>query len=86
MPEAAPDYYTGFTQAEVETLFAKFKAELSKVIQQYATSGDSVLRIQRDQLRLDIKGCQRALKKFDPATYGKRHRTFTSRVVGHLPR
>ena len=83
---ATPDYYTGFTQAEIETLFAKLKLELPKVLASYASSGDSVTRIRRDELRLEIKGCQRALKKFDPGTYGRRVRTTTTRVVGHLAR
>lgn len=81
-----PDYYTGFTQDEVESMLATFKAELKKVIAAYASGGDSVTRIRRDELRLEVLGCQRALKKFDPVTYGRRHRSMTSRVSGHLPR
>ena len=81
-----PDYYTGFTREEVETMLATFKGELKKVIAQYASNGDSVTRMRRDDLRLEIRGCQKALKKFDPETYGKRHRVVSSRVVGHIPR
>lgn len=81
-----PDYFTGFTQAEVEATFAKLKAELPKVLAAYADGGSQVTKIARDQMRIDIAGCQKALKKFDPDTYGKRHRTMTSRVEGHLPR
>lgn len=82
-----PDYYTGFTEEEVEALFVKFKSELKKVIAAYASNGDSVTRIRRDELRLEIKGCQKALKKFNPDAYGgKRIYSFTSRVKGHLPR
>jgi hypothetical protein len=81
-----PDYYTGFTQEEVEEMLRVFKPELKKCIAQYASNGDSVTRIRRDELRLEVLGCQRALKKFDPDTYGKRHRTMTSRVDGHIPR
>lgn len=84
---AIPDYYIGFTQVEVETIFAKLKTELVKVIANYATNGDSVTRIQRDALRLEIRGCQKALQKFDPSSYGGgRVRSVTSRVIGHLSR
>jgi len=81
-----PDYFTGFTQAEVETILGKLKLELTKVIASYASGGDSVTRIRRDDLRLEIRGCQKALKKFDPESYGRSHRVVVSRVAGHISR
>ena len=79
-----PDYYTGFSEEEVVVMLTTLKAELAKMIASYSTTGDSVTRIRRDEINLEIKGCQKALKKFDPDTYGRRHRTVTSRFVGTL--
>lgn len=86
MAEEIPDYFTGFTLEEVEQMLATFKGELTKVLAAYAAGGNSATRMRRDDLRLEIRGCQRALKKFDPEKYGRRHRTMTSRVSGHVPR
>jgi hypothetical protein len=69
---AVPDYYTGFTQAQVEGIFAIQKAELSKAIAAYNENGTSVTKRRLDEVNLIIAGCQAALKRFDPVTYGSR--------------
>lgn len=67
---AVPDYYTGFTQAEVEAILAVQKGELKKALQAYSENGTSVTKRALDAVNLIIAGCQAALRKFDPATYG----------------
>lgn len=85
--QEVPDYYTGFTQAEVETIFAAHKSELTKMVSAFASGDQSVTKKAIAEVRLEIKGCQRALRRFDPETYGgRRRRTFTTRVAGRVPR
>ncbi|WP_038168531.1 hypothetical protein [Verrucomicrobium sp. BvORR106] len=69
---AVPDYYTGFTQVEVERILAVQKKELEKALQAYSENGTSVTKRALDAVNLIIAGCQKALKKFDPETYGAR--------------
>ena len=85
MAQNVPDFYTGFTQVEVEEMLATYKAELKNVLASYSTTGDSVTKIRRDELFDLIKGCQRALKRFDPDTYGRSYRAVISRV-DNLPK
>lgn len=83
---AVPDYYTGFTQAEVEAIFAAKKKELTKALAAYSENGTSVTKQRLDEVNLVISGCQAALKKFDPETYGARRvRSGYVRVLGTLP-
>jgi hypothetical protein len=85
MMSAIPDYYTGFTQAEVEAIFANQKAELKKTQQAYAEDGSSVNKRRLDEINLIIQGCQNALIKFDPTTYSrKRRRVIQTGVIGYL--
>lgn len=86
MPVVIPDYYTGFDEAEVVDIFNKQKSELKKCLASYATNGDSVVKRRIDEINLIIAGCQKALKRFDPTEYGRRHRTMTSRIDGHINR
>lgn len=67
---AVPDYYTGFTQPEVEATLAAQKLELKKALQAYNENGTSVTKRALDDVNLIIAGCQKALRKFDPVTYG----------------
>ena len=69
---AVPDYYTGFTQAEVEAILAVQKGELRKALQAYTENGTSVTKRALDAVNLIIAGCQKALKKFAPETFGDR--------------
>ncbi len=69
MMSVIPDYYTGFTQVEVEEILAVQKAELKKTQQAYSDDGSSVNKRRLDEITLIIKGCQNALIKFDPDTY-----------------
>lgn len=86
MPEETPDFFTGFTQPEVEAMFAKLKLELSKTLAAFSSGDQSVTKRTLADIRLNVKGCQKALRKFDPDTYGKTHRSFVSTVGQTLNR
>lgn len=81
-----PDYYTGFTQVEVEQILAVQKGELKKALASYSESGTSVTKRQVAEINAIIKGCQNALRRFAPTTYGRRRRVAFSRVGGCLSR
>lgn len=81
------DYYTGFTQEEVEEILSTHKGELKETMQRFSESGSSVDRLRVDEIHKIIGACQDALKKFDPDTYGgdpRRRRTGVSSVQGYL--
>lgn len=83
------DYYTGFTQQEVEDILSIHKAELKETMQRFSESGSSVDRLRVDEINKIIGACQDALRKFDPDTYKKapsRRKTSTSSVSGYLPK
>lgn len=84
MAEVA-DYYTGFTQAEVEAILAVQKVELTKALQAYSESNTSVTKRALDDVNAIIAACQAALRRFDPVTYGKRKSPFVrTGVYGYL--
>lgn len=80
------DYYTGFTQSEVETILATQKEELKKALESYSTAGDSVTRRKVDDVNKIITACQAALRKFDPEQYGGKRIGAIISKVGILPR
>jgi hypothetical protein len=82
-----PDYYTGFTQAEVEGILATQKAELTKALAAMSEGGTSITRRLVTEINLIIKGCQAALRRFDPETYAPtRRRVFTVKAYGCMER
>ena len=79
------DYYTGFSQAEVEAIFAAQKQELSKALQAYSEGGTQVTKRRLDEVNAILAACQAALFKFDPVAYPRtRKRVSSSRVVGYM--
>ena len=71
MAAPVPDYYTGFTQADVEAILAVQKGELRHALQKpYIENGKSVTKRAPDAVNLIIAGCPKALKEFDSVTYG----------------
>ena len=83
---SVPDYSIGFSQAEVEEIFAILKLELKKVIASYSESGTQVIRQRTEDIHAKMAACQRALQILDPSTYGTTSKTATSAVPYHLPR
>ncbi|MCP4444874.1 MAG: hypothetical protein GY811_05945 [Myxococcales bacterium] len=67
----ALDLSIGFSQAEVEALFAKQKKLLLKLTVQFSDSGSTVTYRAISDCEKIIKACQTALAKMDPATYGE---------------
>jgi hypothetical protein len=86
MATTVPDYSVGFTQEEVEEIFAILKLELKKVIASYSESGTQVIRQRTEDIHAKMAACQRALQTMDPTTYGSTNKTATSAVPYHLPR
>lgn len=78
------DYSVGFTQAEVEAILAAQKKELLKTQAAYASDGSSVSKRRLDEIHSIIRACQDALKKLDPATYGKRRRIIRAGFGGYM--
>ncbi|MFO8026469.1 MAG: hypothetical protein R6U56_02255 [Opitutales bacterium] len=83
---ATIDYSIGFTQAEVEEILTAQKAELKKTLAAYANDGSSVTKRRIDEIHEVIAGCQKALQKLAPETYGKAVKTTRSGFVGELER
>jgi len=75
------DYSIGFSRSEVEEILAIHKAELKKTLAAWSDSGSSVTKRRLDEIHLVIASCQAALRKLDPATYGKPARIAQS-IVG----
>lgn len=84
MAIVVPDYTIGFTQVEVETIFAAQKAELSKVLASYSESNSQVIKRKLDDINAIIAACQKALIRLDPDTYGTESRVSVSRVPATL--
>lgn len=85
MANPLPDYSIGFTQVEVEAIFAAQKAELAKVLAAYSEGGSSVTKRQIADIHLVLTACQKALQKLDPTTYPMRRRVAVS-TVSHIAR
>jgi hypothetical protein len=81
---ATVDYSIGFTQAEVEEILSSQKAELRKTLAAYANDGSSITKRRIDEIHTVIAACQKALQKFDPATYGKPLKSSSSGFFGYL--
>ena len=75
-----PDFTIGFTQEEVEEIFTAQKAEYSKVLASYSESNSQVIKRKIEDINLIIAACQKALRTFDPDTYGIKSNTSISRV------
>jgi hypothetical protein len=82
---AVIDYYTGFTKEQVSKILAIQQEELPKTIAAWTDSGSSVQKRKLDEIHAIIAGCQAALRKFDPETYGRGRRVVQS-TVDHIPR
>ncbi len=68
---ALPDYYTGFTEAEVLAIFTAAKEELKTSLAAYSESGTQVTKQRVEECHQKIAACQAALRRFNPTTYGK---------------
>ena len=82
--ETVPDFTIGFTQEEVEDILDAQKAEYSKTLASFSESNSQVIKRKIEDINLIIAACQRALRKFDPGTYGTQSKVMTSRVSGTL--
>lgn len=79
-----PDYTIGFTQVEVEEIFAELKAELKRTIASYSESGTQVIAQKVEDIHLKMKACQKALQIKDPDTYGSPNQKTSTSVVNQI--
>lgn len=79
-----PDFTVGFTQEEVEEIFAAQKAEYSKTLASFSDSGSQVIKRRLEEINMIMSACQTALRRFDPDTYGTKSKTLVSRVPSNL--
>lgn len=79
------DLSVGFSQEEVETLFATHKRNLLKLNATFAESGSSVTaRSIRESERI-IGACQKQLRRMAPELYGKPANRIVTSSVSNIP-
>jgi hypothetical protein len=61
-----------YTQKELETELAKWKAEQAKALTSHSTDGVSVQRVTPEVIADHLRAITAALRKLDPDTYGAR--------------